>query len=160
MRVVIADTSPIRYLVQCEQVDLLRLLFEVVTIPVEVANELTDASALPVVRAWMKSPPAWLCVMELERKLDPSVLNLDPGEGAAISLGIEVRADLILIDERKGNAVARKIGFATTGTLGILDLAAKRGLVDLKLALDRLKTTNFRYRQAILDDLLKQHGLF
>lgn len=66
------------------------------------------------------------------------------------------KAHLILIDDRKGAAVAVNKGFETTGTLGILDLAAKRGLIDLRDALDRLKRTNFRYRQAILDALLDQ----
>ena len=66
------------------------------------------------------------------------------------------KAHLILIDDRKGAAVAVNKGFETTGTLGILDLAAKRGLIDLRDALDRLKSTNFRYRQAILDALLDQ----
>ena len=45
-----------------------------------------------------------------------------------------------------------------TGTLGILDLAAERKLVDLALALDQLKRTNFRYRPSLLDALLKKHS--
>jgi predicted nucleic acid-binding protein len=45
-----------------------------------------------------------------------------------------------------------------TGTLGVLDLAADRGLVDLVDVLDRLKRTNFRYRQGLFDALLKKHG--
>lgn len=44
-----------------------------------------------------------------------------------------------------------------TGTLGVLDLAARRGLVDLADSLTRLKATNFRYRPEILDALLAQH---
>ena len=47
-------------------------------------------------------------------------------------------------------------GFETTGTLGILDLAAERGLIDLEEAVDRLKQTNFRYRQEIIDALLNR----
>ena len=49
-------------------------------------------------------------------------------------------------------------GFEVTGTLGVLDLAAERGLVDLVDAFDRLKLTNFRYRQGLLDALLKKRG--
>lgn len=47
-------------------------------------------------------------------------------------------------------------GFAVTGTLGILGLAARRGLVDLADSFARLKRTNFRYRQEIMDELLDQ----
>jgi predicted nucleic acid-binding protein len=43
-----------------------------------------------------------------------------------------------------------------TGTLGVLDLAAQRGLIDLAQAFTRLKATSFRYRQGLLDALLAQ----
>jgi predicted nucleic acid-binding protein len=46
-----------------------------------------------------------------------------------------------------------------TGTLGVLGLAARRGLVDLADSFARLKRTNFRYRQKIMDELLnRQNG--
>ena len=65
-------------------------------------------------------------------------------------------ADLILIDERKGTSAALTKGFEVTGTLGILRLAAKNGLIDIAAALAKLKRTNFRYRQEMIDDLLKE----
>jgi predicted nucleic acid-binding protein len=43
-----------------------------------------------------------------------------------------------------------------TGTLGVLSLAASHGLIDLADSFERLKRTNFRYRQQIMDDLLEQ----
>lgn len=67
-----------------------------------------------------------------------------------------LKADLILIDERRGSAVAISKGFETTGTLGILDLAARLGLIDLRDAMERLKGTNFRYRQQIIDQILSK----
>jgi predicted nucleic acid-binding protein len=88
---------------------------------------------------------------------DPMLRSLDPGERAAIALGLSIKADLILIDDRKGASVALNKGFEITGTLGVLDLAARRGLIDLRDALDRLKRTNFRYRKELMDELLNQH---
>ena len=41
-----------------------------------------------------------------------------------------------------------------TGTLGVLSLAAERRLLDLAEAFNRLKRTNFRFRQEIMDQLL------
>jgi predicted nucleic acid-binding protein len=87
---------------------------------------------------------------------DPALNALDPGERSAIALGISLKADLILIDERKGSIVAASKGFETTGTLGILDLAAKRKLIDLRAARESLKQTNFRYRKDLIDSLLAQ----
>lgn len=69
-------------------------------------------------------------------------------------LGLSLKADLILIDDRKGAAAALQKGLEITGTLGVLDRAAQRGLVDLADALARLKQTNFRYRQEMMDALL------
>jgi predicted nucleic acid-binding protein len=44
-----------------------------------------------------------------------------------------------------------------TGTLGLLDLAARRRLLKLRDAFARLKTTNFRYPPEVMDALLAQH---
>jgi hypothetical protein len=87
---------------------------------------------------------------------DPILNSPDPGERAAIALGLSLKADLILVDDRKGASVALNKGFEITGTLGVLDQAARRHLINLRDALDRLKRTNFRYRQEILDELLSQ----
>ena len=57
---------------------------------------------------------------------------------------------------RTGPFIAASKGFETTGTLGILDLAAKRNLIDLKDVIERLKQTNFRYSRDIIDKLLAQ----
>jgi predicted nucleic acid-binding protein len=158
MRLVVADTSPIRYLVRIGQIDLLQRLFEKICLPSVVADELRHPSAPPAVRDWMQQPPGWLEVVPAADIDDPALGELDNGERSAIALGLFLKADLILIDERKGAAVALNKGFEVTGTLGVLDLAAERGLVDLVDALDRLKRTNFRYRPELFDALLKKHG--
>ena len=62
---------------------------------------------------------------------DPALDSLDRGESVAIALGMRLKADLILIDDRKGAAAALSRGLQVTGTLGVLDLATERGLVDL-----------------------------
>jgi predicted nucleic acid-binding protein len=69
-----------------------------------------------------------------------------------------VIADLLLMDDREGVMVARSKGLTVTGTLGVLSLAARRGLVYLADAFARLKRTNFRYRQEIMDALLDQQA--
>jgi predicted nucleic acid-binding protein len=157
MRLVVADTSPIRYLVRIGQIDLLPRLFERIFLPSVVADELHHPSAPPAVRDWMQQPPGWLEVMPVGDIDDPALSALDSGERSAIALGLSLGADLILIDDRKGAVAALSKGLEVTGTLGVLDLAAERGLVDLVDAFDRLKRTNFRYRQELFDVLLKKH---
>jgi predicted nucleic acid-binding protein len=107
---------------------------------------------------WIASPPAWLTVLPSPPAtgFPPDLLRLDEGERAAIVLAASMHADAILMDDRAGRAVARARGFTVMGTLGILDAAARRGLIDLAEALARLGSTNFRYRQELFDSLLHQ----
>jgi len=84
--------------------------------------------------------------------------GLDRGERAAIVLGVALKADLMLVDDRRGAAVALKKGFPVLGTLGVLDLAAEQGHVNLNDALDRLRRTNFRYRPELFDVLIRKHS--
>jgi predicted nucleic acid-binding protein len=159
MRVVVADTSPLRYLLQIDLIELLPRLFGKILIPSVVGDELRHPSAPEAVRNWMNLRPDWLKVSVVSAGEDPSLAGLDEGEKSAIALGLSQRADLILIDDRRGAAVARDKGFEATGTLGILDLAARRGMIDLADALARLRTTNFRWREGLFYALLKQHKL-
>ncbi len=61
------------------------------------------------------------------------------------------------MDERAGIAAARSLGLHATGTLGLLAVASDCGLVDLAAAFMRLKSTNFGYRQELIDALLAGH---
>ena len=60
MRLVIADTSPVNYLVLIGHADLLPRLFERVAVPLAVKFELSNSMAPLEVRHWVAEPPAWL----------------------------------------------------------------------------------------------------
>jgi predicted nucleic acid-binding protein len=87
---------------------------------------------------------------------DASLERLDAGEEDAISLAIEIHADLLLMDDEEGVIAARAKGLEVTGTLGVLSRAAQRRLLDLAAAFDRIKRTNFRYRPEVMDQLLNE----
>ena len=148
-RLVVADAGPLHYLVLIEQSNILPALFEKVFLPTAVRDELAHSEAPAAVRAWVENPPSWLEVRAAPVLDDPALLSLDDGERAAIALAVALTADLILIDDRAGVTVARAKGFAVTGTLGLLDLAARRGLLKLRDAFTRLRATNFRYRRKL-----------
>jgi predicted nucleic acid-binding protein len=154
--IVVADTTPLNYLLLIDHIELLPNLFEAVYIPQIVRTELAASRAPQVVRDWIAAPPAWLIVepTPMTTALAP---HLDAGERAAIDLAAQLKADLILIDERPGAAAARAHGFRVTGTLGILSDAAALGLVDLREALSRLTATNFRVGSKLIEGLLAKY---
>jgi predicted nucleic acid-binding protein len=110
--------------------------------------------------AGLPIPPAWLDVREMSApEFDQaSAEGLDEGETAAIALAISLDAEMLLMDDRKAVIAARAKGLRVTGTLGILDLAAERGLVNFAQAVGRLRRTTFRIPDALLNALMKRHA--
>ncbi|HXM45830.1 MAG TPA: DUF3368 domain-containing protein [Bryobacteraceae bacterium] len=145
MILVVADTSPLRYLVEIGYEFLLPRLFDKVWIPGTVASELRHARTPTVVRRWAEQIPSWIEVRQVEGPPAAHELaGLDRGEWEAIELAKSILANLLLIDERAGVRVARAQGFSVTGTLGVLVEAARSGLISIDEALARLTQTSFR----------------
>lgn len=153
--IVVADTSPINYLLLIGQIDLLPRLFQQIIIPDVVKDEMLDPDAPPVLQQWIANPPSWLTVQSVS-VTDTTLNILDPGEQAAITLAQTLSADLLLIDERLGRQIAQKRGIAIIGTLGILDDAATQGLISLAEAIAQLQQTNFRVSRRIIQALLNK----
>jgi predicted nucleic acid-binding protein len=156
--IVISNTSPINYLVLIGHTDLLPKLFQQIIIPQAVYDELSDASAPSLVQDWVAAPPDWLRIRTVNQTSDPIIDLLDPGERAAILLAQELRADLLLLDDMKARRTATDNGFAITGILGILDQAATMRLLDLSLAVKRLRDTSFWASDSLLQRLLEKHS--
>lgn len=143
--IVVADTSPLNYLIQIESDYLLSQLYQRILVPGAVIEELAHPDAPTKVQAWLSRLPEWVEVCQTAFLPDADVALLDRGEREAIQLAVERNAELLLIDERKGREVARRRGFATTGTLGVLLDAGFHGLVNPELAYRRLVAeTTFR----------------
>ena len=157
MTVVVADTSPVNYLVLIGQIDVLRRLYGRVVVPPEVLAELSDRAAPPEVLEWIQSRPEWVEVRAVRAdQNDPALQQIDPGERAAILLAQEERDVLLFIDDAAGRLEASRRHIRNTGTLGILRAAAIRGLLDLPQALTRLGATNFRVSQSLIDALITE----
>jgi len=85
----------------------------------------------------------------------PSLAHLDLGEREAISLALQLRAELVLIDERDGRMAAEACGLSVAGTLRVLAEGAAIGLVSLTEALARLRLTTFRVNPRLMELLLE-----
>jgi len=151
--IVVADTSPINYLLLIEQIDLLPRLFERLMIPDRVREEMLASGAPPALQQWIKNPPPWLEIQTVP-VTDQSLSRLDRGEQAAITLAQTLSADLLLIDERLGRESAIERSIPIIGTVGILDEAARQGWIDLAPTLAQLQQTNFRISRRLIQTLL------
>ncbi len=108
-----------------------------------------------VVRRWAATTPAWLKVASTTTPVEIDV-ELGPGELHAVALAKELRADWLLMDDRDGTRLATRGGLRVAGTLAVLEHAAKRNLLDLPQALERLKLTNFRVAPRLIEAALKR----
>jgi predicted nucleic acid-binding protein len=162
MILVVADTTPLRYLVEIGYEHLLPRLFTKVWIPGTVLSELQRERTPGIVRKWAEQLPYWIEVREMAgRPAGHELVGLDRGEWEAIQLAKEIKANLLLIDERAGARVARRQGFTVTGTLGVLVEAARSDLVSIDEALARLAKTNFRRTPDLFaqtQDLVRKSG--
>lgn len=149
---VVSDTTPLNYLVLIGHADVLPKLFgRVLTVPA-VINELLHPGCPQIVRQWTSAKPAWLEVRP-PSSLESS-LKLGRGETEAISLAHEIHADVVLIDERKGTQAAEGLGLLVTGTLGVLQLADEKGVLNLEEAIGALRLTTFRCTESVVEKLV------
>lgn len=154
MPVVVAATGPLNYLILIGSIDLLHTMFGGVVAPAEVVAELRAPGAPESVRDWAANPPSWFETRTAP--MDPELAGmtgLHAGERSAIALARSISADLLLIEDRRSVRIARALGFRVTGTLGLLEQAAERGLIRFSEHSERLRRTSFRSPEGLIDEM-------
>jgi predicted nucleic acid-binding protein len=153
--IVVADSSPLIVLVNIDLIEILPALFKRVTVPLSVADELVNSHRPSKVRDYFSAPVSWLDRVRVQGHV--RIPSLHPGETEALNLAKELRADYLLVDERRAyqEAIARHI--KAIGTLRVLELAAGGHLIDLAEAFDRLRKTDFWISERLLAESLRLH---
>ena len=150
--IVICDSSPLIALSLLDKLNLLDRLFNDVLIPLSVFNEVTmdNKSEAARIAKWARNK---VVVATNIRLVESFSLLLDKGEAEALSLYIEKEADFLLIDEKKGRKVACYNKINIVGTLGIILMSKKRGLIsEVKPLLESLQQSYIR----ISDELYRK----
>ncbi len=151
MSLVVADTTPLNYLILIGQIEVLPKLFGKVLIPPAVVREMRHSQAPASVVAWAGNLPAWA---EVRSPGGNSKLGIGAGEDEAISLALELGNVALLLDDSKARVFAKSRGLLAIGTVAILDLADEFGLLDFFDAIAKLRATNFRIQETLLAPVL------
>ena len=155
--IVVADTSPLNYLIRIGQADILKSIYGSVVAPPAVLVEMQHSEAPDEVRSWAAAPPRWLQEIPVQRVDESLPVELGAGEREAISLAMELRADVLLIDEYAGRREAEARHLLVTGTLAVLLQGSLRGYLDLPNELERLKHIGFRVSRSVEAAILARH---
>jgi len=153
--IIVCDSSPIIALAICDQLELLDKLFNDILIPQEVYNETTKEGKepTPIIREWAKGK-----VIEVINRQSVNKFNeiLDKGESEAIALYLEKSADYLLIDEKKGRKIAIENEIKIIGSIGVLIMAKREGLIQsIKPSLDLIRNSHTRISDFLYEQALK-----
>lgn len=155
--IAVSDTGPILYLHLVDQLWILPTLFGTVAVPRAVYLELSAPGAPSSLQSQLSREPSWVRIVDPTPSPKLQDLRLGAGELAALAVCLSERQALMLCDDRAARLAAGRLGVDVTGTLGLLSVAAQRGLIDLKASVQRLtERTNFRYSRKLVDALLRE----
>ncbi len=155
----ILDTSPVQYLYQLGLFDLLPIMHEEVIVPFAVASELErgrqqgislpDVWSVPWINVCAAQCPNW----------SSAVTGLGRGEVEVLSLGMERKTALIIVDDSLARCHARRLSLRYTGTIGVLLKAKEMGHISaLRPVIHYLNELGFHLDRGTWDAVLKVAG--
>lgn len=160
---VVSNTSPIMNLAVVDLLNLLRQQFGEVFVPAAVIEELrldtdypgTDKIRQAISEGWLHQE-----VVENQQIILALKRELDDGEAEAIALALQLKADLILMDERDGRSVAKFMGLNPIGILGVLVRAKQAGTIQsVKEVLNKLRNeAGFYITDGLMQNILSEIG--
>lgn len=157
MQKVVSNSSTIIHLAKIGKLGLLKDLFETVVVPEAVYRE-SALEGKERAEAELIRNADWLKILQINDKKLVRLLqsSVDDGESEAITLALEIGADLILLDDSDAREKARLYGLEITGTIGVLLRAKKEGkLSSIKETLEELRITGFWIDDELMSRLLK-----
>ncbi|SPD73257.1 conserved hypothetical protein [uncultured Desulfobacterium sp.] len=105
----VSDTGPIIALSSIDRLEILKMIFDEVSLPETVHHEIMQGGkSFTGLESYRKA--TWIKVQSPASPIEPLLGTLlDRGEASVIHLAREKESDFVLIDERKARKIARKI---------------------------------------------------
>lgn len=161
---IVSNTSPIINLAAIQQLHLLQQLYERITIPVAVYNEIVIQGAGQPGATEVQNEPWFekrivMSPIEVTNLLASHPL-LNHAEAEAIILAVEIPAHLLLMDEAQGRRAATGLGVPVRGVLGVLIEAKQRNMIPFVKPLmdDLLSAAGFYVARPVYDQVLRVTG--
>ncbi|MFP4052122.1 MAG: DUF3368 domain-containing protein [Thermoplasmata archaeon] len=154
--IVVSDSGPLIHLSRINKIELLKNFFDKVYIPEAVYNEINSQNDLSGSKEVEKYE--WIKKKIIDHKTAKELLmdRLDEGESEAIILAKKIDADLLLIDDLAGRNTARNQNIDVMGTLGVLDRASEKNMIqDLEKVIRELRNKGFWMDDKLFDKLIK-----
>jgi predicted nucleic acid-binding protein len=144
---VVANSTPLIALARIDRLNVLQEMFGDILIPRAVYNEVATDSKKRSGSSEVEQC-AWIKAVDIARSdlLDFLIVTVDAGEAEAIALAREIKADLLLIDDKEGRRIADSVGQAITGTIGLLLRYYKGQPEAFKKSFDELLEQGFRLK--------------
>lgn len=162
--IVISDTTPILSLLKAGKLDLLKILYQRVVVPEAVYDELTVNADYKDEKEKILNC-SFLSVEKVSNVESVNILRnvtgLDAGESESLILYGEKKADLLLMDERKGRGVAKKMSVQYVGTMGVLMQAFDESIVtaeEIRKILEMLLASDIRLSRKLCNKVLDYVG--
>ncbi len=155
--IIVSNTTPIIALSSINQIHLLKDLFTKIYLPEAVYKEIKSKKRY----RFLEVESDFFIIRSVQGQKYVSFLlhEIDEGEAEAITLAIELNADLLIIDERIGFKVATGQNLTCTGTLGVLSMAKKKGFIkNVKPFVSDLQTKGLWYSENFLQSFLRQEN--
>ncbi len=153
---IVSNTTPIISLLKLSRLDILKDLYSDISIPYAVYQEIESGKNKSYYQDLTKL--SWINIVKIQdRNALKYFLDLDAGEAESIVLATELRADLIIIDEKLGRFYAKHADLKVTGTIGILIKAKQQGIIkNLKPLLYELIEKNVWISENLISEILIQ----
>jgi predicted nucleic acid-binding protein len=148
-KIIISDTSCLIALSKIDKLDLLKELYQEIIVTKEVSTE------------YGGSLPSWVLVYQVKDKIKQKELEeiLDKGEASSIALALEIKKSTLIIDEIKGRKIAQSLKIDIIGTIGIILLANKKGIIkDVVGIMLKLVNKGFRLSDKLVNFIIEKYS--